>query len=512
MTTTRQNILLITSDQWRGDCLSALDHPCIQTPHYDALIKDGILFRNHYSVCAPCAPARASLLTGLYQQNHRVVRNGTPLDHRHTNLAQQLRAAGYQPTLFGYTDTSLDPRVHSETTVTRHGYENILPGFDEGLLLVEGDPQPWLQHLRDQGYDFANADQAFAAVENYPGSAARGKSFAPPRFRDEHSQTAFLTHKTIEYIDTAAPGWCVHLSYLRPHPPFIATEPWNTRYHPDQVPLPVRAPQVEQEAEHPWLKAALSDQGDWFAAWIRDAIGSEHYEREMRQLRATYYGLISKVDHAIGQLIEYLKATHQYNNTLIVLTADHGELLGDHWLFGKRGYFDSSYHIPLIIRDPQQTDNLRGRIEPAFTESVDVMPTILDTLGLPIPRQCDGRSLLPFLANAPPKDWRKELHWEYDFRDVSNDALEKTLGIEMDECQLNVIRDQHYKYVHFTHLPPLMFDLEKDPQELNNLIDHPDYASIALSLSQKMLSWRMRNDERTLTHIDVSRQGIYRRT
>ena len=132
------NILFITADQWRGDCISAVGHPCVKTPNFDQLIHDGILFSNHYSVTAPCAPARASLLTGMYQQNHRVVCNGTPLDDRHTNLARKLRAAGYRPLLFGYTDTSPDPRHHSESEVIKHGYENMMPGFEEGLLLTDG--------------------------------------------------------------------------------------------------------------------------------------------------------------------------------------------------------------------------------------------------------------------------------------------------------------------------------------------------------------------------------------
>ena len=110
----KKNILLVTADQWRGDCVSALGHPDVKTPNIDALIADGMAFSNHYSVCAPCSPARASLLTGMYLQNHRVVRNGTPLDNRHTNIALELRKLGYTPLLFGYTDTTLDPRVYSE--------------------------------------------------------------------------------------------------------------------------------------------------------------------------------------------------------------------------------------------------------------------------------------------------------------------------------------------------------------------------------------------------------------
>ena len=511
MSKSRRNVLLITLDQWRGDCLSALGHPCVKTPNVDALFSDGMLFRNHYSVCVPCSPARASLLTGMYQQNHRVVRNGTPLDDRHDNLARALRTAGYQPTLFGYTDTSLDPRVHDLETVTRHGYENVLPGFDEGLLLTDGNPVPWMDHLKAQGYDFATREAAFTPSAEENNAGERGRSYAPARFKHQHSQTALVTDKTIEYVGTTKPGWCVHLSYLRPHPPFVAPEPWNAMVNANDVPLPVRATDFLTDAEvHPWMRTALGKHNDWFDPSTQEVLGTKQYDREMRQLCATYFGLVSKVDYYIGKLLDHLKSSGQYENTLIILTADHGELLGDHWLFGKRSYFDSAYHVPLIICDPAQPSSKRGYIEQAFTESVDVMPTVLDALDIDIPRQCDGYSLMPYLRGDKPSNARHDLHWEYDFRDQDNAELEKQLGIAIDKCQMNVIRDQHYKYVHFTNLPPLLFDVQNDPAELINLADDPTHATVLADMAQRMLSWRMRNDERTLTDVNVTREGVFK--
>ncbi|MEM7292110.1 MAG: alkaline phosphatase family protein [Pseudomonadota bacterium] len=505
----RPNILFITSDQWRGDCLSALNHPCIKTPNYDALAADGVLFSNHYSVCAPCAPARASLLTGMYMQNHRVVRNGTPLDHRFTNLAFELRKGGYTPTLFGYTDTSLDPRVNPLESVIEHGYENILPGFEEGLLLPDSDPRPWINHLREHGYTIDQVGDVYRQVEN---DENRSRSFAPTCVQDEHSQTAFLTQKTIDYLEQSEPGWCVHLSYLRPHPPFVASAPWHAMYSPDEVPEPERAASPDLEgAVHPWVNAALGEHGDWPAPWMRKALRSASYEAELRQLRATYYGLVSKVDHYFGKLVAYLKASGQYDDTIIVLTADHGELLGDHWMFGKRGYFDSAYHIPLIIRAPDPMHPQRNHIDRALTESIDVMPTLLDLLDLDIPRQCDGLSLKNVLRGQPLPSSRGELHWEYDFREVADSGLEQAMGVTMDDSHLNVIRDARFKYVHFPSLPPLLFDLQNDPAQTRNLVDDPEYAIDALRLQRQMLSWRMRNDERTLTHMEVTREGILER-
>ena len=140
---------------------------------------------------------------------------------------------------------------------------------------------------------------------------------------------------------------------------------------------------------------------------------------------------------------------------------------------GKTGYFDQSYHIPLIVRDPRASaDATRGRTVDAFTENVDIMPTMLDWLGVGVPHACDGRSLIPFLiSSAAPADWRSEAHWEFDFRDPDRRRAERALGIPLHACTLNVIRGDRYKYVHFAALPPLLFDLHEDPEELHNRAD-----------------------------------------
>ncbi|MEE9328420.1 MAG: alkaline phosphatase family protein [Cocleimonas sp.] len=508
----RKNILLITADQWRGDCLSAMGHPHVKTPNFDALISDGITFDHHYSVCVPCAPARASLLTGMYLQNHRVTRNGTPLDHRHSNIAIELKKAGYRPTLFGYTDTALDPRFYSKEEVLKYGYEGIMPGFEEGLLLASENPKEWLQWLQDKGYDFSSVTDAFD-IEELPKNNTLAKAGHPAKFKEEHSQTAFLTKNVIEYIDQNKLnndiGWCVHLSYLRPHPPFVAPEPYNEMYNPDLLEA-ADTPKVHKD-DHPYLKAAHGPLGDWPEAWIQELANSKDYDKETRQLRATYYGLITKVDHYFGKLISHLKSIGEYDNTLIIMTSDHGELMGDHGLFGKRGYFKESYHIPLIIRDPTQTKTDRGHIETSITESIDIMPTILNWIDKPIPRQCDGKSLLPFIKGKTPKNWRKEAHWEYDFYDTKSLELEKSLGLEMDDCKLNVISNDNYMFVYFANLPALFFDLRKDPNCSHNVVDQAEYAPLVLKFSQQLLSWRMHNDERVLTNYSVSCDDIYHR-
>ncbi len=503
------NVLFITADQWRGDCLSALSHPCVKTPNLDRLAAEGALFARHYSQATPCGPGRASLYTGMYLQNHRSVVNGTPLDARHSNVALEARKAGYEPALFGYTDVSADPRLHHPGDPAVRSYEGLLPGMTP-IVLLKDDQLSWLADLRHKGYEIPPGNKGvFLPKANFPGAAERGPTYAPAIYKAEDSNTAFLTGEAIKYIAVRRDRpWFAHISYLAPHPHFIVPEPYHDLYDPADVPFPRRAASPEQEArQHPWLAQYLfSQEGTGASVGLTTSDSLKFTESELRQVRATYYAMMSEVDDQIGRLIDFLKAEGQYDRTLIVFTSDHGEQLGDHWLFGKYGYFDQSFHIPLILRDPR-TETGRGRRIDAFTENVDIMPTILEWLGLKVPNQCDGLSLLPFCHGTDPGDWRREAHWEYDFRDVLERKYESALGLTPDQCAMNVIRGERYKYVHFTSLPPLFFDLEQDPMEFTNLAGDPDYRDLVLEYAGKMLSWRMNHDERRLTNTMLTPTG-----
>ena len=510
--TAPKNVLFITADQWRGDSLSALGHPCVQTPNLDRLAADGVLFRNHFTQATPCGPSRASIHTGMYLQNHRSVINGTPLDARHSNVALEARKAGYDPVLFGYTDTSLDPRTLEPGDPALRTYEGVLPGMTP-VVPMDDDQLPWRSHLRAKGYDISDAYyDVFRPKPDVPGAAERGPTFAPARYAAEDSNTAFLTDAALSYIAVRHDRpWFVHISYWAPHPPFVVPEPYHAMYDPADVPAPLRAATLDAEAaQHPWLTHYLSHQkGSGFTFGSTSNDHGRLSERDLRQMRATYYGMITEVDAQIGRLIDYLKKSGAYERTLIVFTSDHGEQLGDHWMLAKYGYFDQAFHVPMLVHDPEPAaEPSRGRIVEAFSENIDVMPTILDWLDLAPPRQCDGRSVLPFCRGATPKDWRQEAHWEFDFRDIETREYETAFGLRSDQCTLAVIRDRRYKYVHFAAMPALFFDLQEDPMELHDRAGDPAYQSLVLDYAQKMLSWRMAHDDYALTHQLLTPDGV----
>ena len=494
------NVLFITADQWRGDCLSALDHPIVRTPNLDALAADGVLFRRHFANAVPCGPSRASLHTGMYLQNHRSGTNGTPLDARHTNWAKEAASIGYDPVLFGYTDTSLDTRGLAPGDPWLKSYEGPLPGIRPVCLMI-GAPTPWTDWLRARGFEVpSNITFAYGNRDPGPDYEDGAAHPRPLKYPAEFDDTAFLVGRTIDYIKSARGPFIAHLSLLRPHPPFVAPEPYNAMYDPALVPGFTRLATPEDEArQHPWLAHQLA----------RRVFRATDNELRLRRLKAVYYGLMSRVDAEIGRLVQFLKESRRWDSTLIIFTSDHGEQIGDHWLIGKCGYFDGSYHLPLIVRDPRpQADSARGAVISSFTENVDIMPTMLHAIGAEIPVQCDGMPLAPFLDGASSHDrWRSEAHWEFDFRDPADDSAERELGLTMHQCTMNIIRGDRYKYVHFTNLPPLFFDLEKDPGEFVNLAGVAEYAPLVLEYAQKLLSWRMNHDEQTLTHITLSDNG-----
>ena len=260
------------------------------------------------------------------------------------------------------------------------------------------------------------------------------------------------------------------------------------------------------EAElHPWLAAHLDR--PYAVDFRRQDVNrpADLDAATLATLRAIYFGLVAEVDHHIGRVIETLARRGLLDRTLVVVTSDHGEMLGDHWMLGKSGFFPQAFHVPLMIRAPQ---GARGRVVEAFTEHVDLMPTLLEAAGLPIPRQCDGRSLGPFLNGEEATAWRAAAHYEHDFRDVVGLGYETALGLGSDECQIAAQIDGHHLYVHFAALPPLLFDLARDPFCQRNIAADQGAAGTLLAQAQAMLSWRMRANERRLTGCALTSEGV----
>ena len=505
------NVLLITADQWRGDCLGASNHPLVRTPNLDRLAAQGVLFRNHYAGAAPCSPARACLYTGLYQMNNRVCGNGSPLDKRHLTLANAMRSRGYLPTLFGYTDQTADPRTIAALDPGTRSYEGILPGFEQRHGWQD-DELPWLSWLKSIGYQDA-LDGVHEKLMHLPTSGVSDPpDGSPTRYRAEHTQTAHLTDEFIRWLQEQVilqptSGWFAHISYIRPHPPFCVPEPFNSLFDPDEIAPFIDSVDAQQiEARHPYLAYQLGRNRKSSYVIAASGLVKDWQDRDFRMIAATYYGMLAEVDAQIGRVFDAVNECGYWNDTLIVFTSDHGEQMGDHRSLGKFGFYDQSYHIPLIIKTPG--DKTEGRGVDAFTESVDVMPTILDEVGHPSVAVLDGKSLQPFLYNQPVSGWRREAHWEFDFRCITDQQAETALGISSRQANLSVLRCPEFKYVHFAGLPAILYDLTTDPAETNNLIEHADYQSVRVSMAEKLLQWRAEHLDQSLALTEVGQHGM----
>jgi arylsulfatase A-like enzyme len=492
---------LISADQWRGDCLSSVGHACVRTPNVDALALEGVLFRRHYAGAAPCSPARATLYTGLYQMNHRVCRNGSPLDARFDNLALAARRVGYDPTLFGYTDTAPDPRSMDPRDPHLTTYEGVLPGFSVRQLLPEHE-KPWLSWLRSRGHKDADTRDIHVPV----GADFGEISNAAPAYSKDETQTAFLAGEFIRWVGEQDEPWFAHVSFLRPHPPFSVPEPYNRMFSASDGPAFARAESFDAEKElHPYL--AFSMPGVGKGGFIHGAEGSlsDWSGDDLAAIRAIYYGMIAEVDVQLGRIWQALKDSGDWENTFVIFTSDHAEMAGDHWTLGKGGFFDGSYHIPLVIRDPRATS--AGLQVNHFTSAADIFPTLCDRLGIDPRNHVDGSSLLPLISRESPGGSRDAAFWEFDFRDISGQRAERHFGLRSSECNLAVLRDERFKYVHFAGLPPLLFDLAIDPMELINRAEDRDYLGVRLAFAEKLLSLRARHLDQTLAYTELTGDG-----
>jgi arylsulfatase A-like enzyme len=470
------NVLLVTLDQFRGDCLSAAGHPVVRTPNLDRLAASGVRLARHYSQAAPCGPGRACLYTGMYQFNNRVVGNGTPLDNRFDNVARVARRAGYTPTVFGYCDQGIDPRTASDKADVRLStYQGFPPGFAVGLDLPD-EQDAWRAWLGSLGYPhLANGDEALATE---------------PRRPVEHGVSAFLTDALVEWIRRQDEPWFAHASYWRPHPPYAAAGQWSTAYDPDDVPAAMGT------ADRPMPACGrLAD----------EPAPADDVSR--RRLAAQYFGMISDVDAQFGRVVDALEELGLWDDTLVVVTSDHGEQLGDQGRIGKGGPYESSYHVLGIIRDPRRVSG-HGATVDAFTENVDILPTICDALDMEVPQQCDGMPLTPYLEGTDPPWWRDAAHWEYDWRweYIPFGPHRWPWDRRLESKHLTVIRSQTAAYVQFGDGQWRCFDLAADPSWTTEVSD----PAVVLSHAQAMLTWRSRHTERTLSDMLLIDGGIGR--
>jgi arylsulfatase A-like enzyme len=504
------NILFIMYDQLRFDYLSCAGHPHLHTPHFDRVAARGVRFSNAYVQSPICGASRMCYYTGRYASSHGAQWNGFPLRVGEQTMGDHLRKLGMGCWLIGKTHMVADAEgmarlgLSADSTI---GARQAECGFDAWVrddgLWGEGPDgfydqkrSPYNEYLKDKGYAGDNpwADYANAGIED--GQIASGWMFRnadkPANIREEDSETPWLTTKTIEFIEATQGPWCAHVSFIKPHWPYIVPAPYHNMYGANHVPQARRA-EVERDNPHPV-----------FGAYMENKIARAFQREDVRQkVIPAYMGLIKQCDDQLGRLLDHLEATGRMKDTMIVLTSDHGDYLGDHWLGEKDLFHEQSVKVPMIIYDPRpEADPARGTTCAALVESIDLAATFVEAAGGAVPDHIiEGRSLIPWLHGAVP-EWREFAVSEYDYS-ATPQAVK--LGVRPRDARLFMVFDGRFKLIHAEGgFRPMLFDLQADPDEYDDLAKGDAHQDELDRLYDMLAHWGRRMSQRvTRSEADI---------
>ncbi|HEY1797232.1 MAG TPA: alkaline phosphatase family protein [Stellaceae bacterium] len=498
-----KNILFIMCDQLRFDYLGCYGHPHLKTPNIDALAARGVRFDRAYVQSPICGPSRMSFYTGRYMRSHGANWNGFPLRVDEPTLGDHLAELGVRSVLVGKTHMAadregmarlgIDPNSSLGVSLAECGFEPY--ERDDGLHpLGRGARPAYDDYLRAQGFEGENPWEEWANSGEAPGGISNGWLLAhsdeAARVPEEHSETPYTTRRAMQFIDEAlADGrnWCLHLSYIKPHWPYIAPAPYHDMYGRQDIVPPVRVA-AEREGAHPV-----------YDAMMRLRVSQNFSRDEVRErVIPAYMGLIKQIDDQLGVLFRFLDERGLTENTLVVFTSDHGDYLGDHWLGEKDFFHDCTVKVPLIVADPSpEADATRGTASAALVEAIDLVPSFVEYCGgAPKPHVVEGRSLLPLLRGTAPADWRRAVFSEYDYAMLE---ARLTLNQPIRDCRLFMVFDGRWKLIHPTGLRPMLFDLASDPGELHDLGADPAFAAERARLRDELLDWALRDHNRVTT-------------
>ena len=440
----RPNVLFIMVDEMRWDALHCAGHPVVETPNLDRLASQGVRFANAYTVSPVCSPSRASAFTGRYAHVHGMTINGTCARRGEIYLPTILRHYGYHTSIVG--------KLHYEPRRFSFGFDEFVSFRGEGPT-----PERGLNaHLRRK----YGSPAPFPSV---PGTCPwpddpLGRDVGVFRHADEDFETEWLTARSIDYLrsrrDKPEP-WFLFTSYLKPHSPSVLPQRWFSKYDPDKIPVPQLPPEAKA------LRAAARN-------------GKRHViddERMLRVMSAIYYGAIAEVDACVGRLLDELDRLGMADNSVVLFTADHGNMLGDRARFFKGVMYEGSTHVPLLWRGVRGAAENRGRVEPKIIENTDLAPALLEAAGLPVPAGMQGRSFLRLARGGDP-GWK-----DHCFSQLRN-AMVRTPGYKFIDNSLDLSGTME------------LYDMRNDPRETRNLAAEPAQRERIEDFKRRLSAWR----------------------
>lgn len=461
--TQKPNILFLMTDQMQGRVLDP-DNPC-QTPNLDKLAAGGFRFNNAYTPNPVCSPARASLMTGLLPHNHGVLSVTHTMDDdqgclrtEHPHWAQRLQQAGYQTGYFG--------KWHVERSDQLEDFGWQVNGIPESKRFRNKEEQ-----LASRG----KTDDLLMSFENnrpegYKSTVLYGVTAIPP----EKRFVGITTATALDFLDEAMDGenpWCCFVSTTEPHDPFVCGQEAYDKYDVDSLDL---QPNVHDDLEgKPGLYRKVHRVWDHMS------------DRNRREAMACYYGSITEVDEQYGRILQKIDEAGQSDKTIVVLTSDHGELLGAHGLYMKNiSAFEEVYNVPLVMAGPGISESI---VSDARVGSHEIGPTLLDLVGCEGIPSTDSRTFAPLLANP-------RLHADYcsGYSEYNGTRVLLTQRITWEGP---------WKYVFNGFDIDELYNLEEDPYEMKNLIADPDCDGALRKLSAKMWETIHKTGDRPLSSL-----------
>ncbi len=448
------NILYIMTDQFNADCMGNAN-PMLITPNLDLLAKQGVKLNRAYCNSPICAPSRISFITGQYPRSHGIMGNDTyELDIENNNtLPAVFRRSGYQTALVG--------KSHMIKKWDENGFEYI-----RYCDFCDCDPnEPFNNHYYKYLFDHHLADDfdLGSGRSNY----SKGNYSKIPYM---HSVEAWTGNTTLDFLqsrDINRPFF-LQMSFQRPHEPLSVAADKGLLYDVEKISIP--------ESAKDYFKSGFKSKTDFFKKYAAEPGSGYPYvpldERDLKRQLAFYYTLITLIDEQIGRVIEALKQSGEFENTIIVFTADHGDFAGQHGLTLKnRGIFEAIHRIPFLIKYPGSPTNFQVD---GIVESVDLFPTLCELCNIEVPKCVDGVSFVPVINGE--NMGKAYSVCEFDFPIYTN--------------RVNAIRTRQYRMVYYgKDQQGELYDTAKDPMELHNLYEEQNYREIRLSLLEMMFDY-----------------------
>ena len=438
----RLNLIILTNDQHRADALGCMGNPVVKTPAVDGLAKQGVLFHQHFVQCPQCVPSRSAMHTGRYPHTNRTPSNLFQLPEREETLAEILGAQGYR--------TATTGELPFAPTKYLGGFQEVLPG---GEKMPPGHAELRKQHAENLKKDF----QAVTAP-----------------WAEEHDETVLFAARATKFLrENRDRPFYLHVNFRRPHHPFDPPAPWDRMYAGAHFPASHKREGEMRNKPPAQQKSVESSVGFDLRTMT---------PRDLDRIKSYYYGMISLNDKYIGQVLDELKKLDLDGRTVVVFNADHGEMLGDHGLLFKGGYFyDEVVHVPLILRAP----GLAPKRVSELVETVDLLPTVLELLGIPVPEQVQGRSLLPVISGA--QRGKQAVFSEFP--------------------TTKMVRTRDWKLVHYVGAPyGELYNLKEDPHELHNRWDDPSCLAARSEMQGRLADWFVRTEDQLLAPLKAEQR------